>query len=496
MKFRNRLIVSFIIIIFMPMCLAVGLIVSAHKIQESITGSSFLVNTEGFYVGDYYQLVRGYTVEEYATLKDWALNHLDWMEDESKLTELNASLNEKYSFLLVCRGDQVLFNGAPNNRLDIRASELPGYGAGSVGNGTAAYFYNGESIIVKQVDFLFASGAKGRAFIVTASQEMVPELRRLVWDMVGSIFLILVFTAAVLITWTYSGLVPNTRRLIRATTQIREGNLDEPVEIHGNDEIAVLAQSIEEMRKRLQADAREKINDENVQRQLISNIAHDLKTPLTAIRGYAEGLLEGVATTPEKQEAYLRTIYNKANEMNTLLNELSIYSKLDTNRIPYDFQHISVKGFFDDCARELEMDLENQGVGLRYHCYVDDQMQVIADPEQLMRVIHNIIGNAVKYRGEDALCISFRVKDVGDFVQVEIEDNGMGIAATDLPHIFDRMFRGDASRNSEIGGSGIGLSIVKKIIEDHGGQIWATSKAGVGTVMYFVLRKYQEVSNE
>ena len=92
--------------------------------------------------------------------------------------------------------------------------------------------------------------------------------------------------------------------------------------------------------------------------------------------------------------------------------------------------------------------------------------------------------------------INIRLKDVGDFVQVEIEDNGKGIGAKDLPYVFDRFYRTDSSRTSSTGGSGIGLSIVRKIIEDHGGKIWATSKEGVGTVMCFVLRKYQEVINE
>ena len=92
-----------------------------------------------------------------------------------------------------------------------------------------------------------------------------------------------------------------------------------------------------------------------------------------------------------------------------------------------------------------------------------------------------------------AFIINIRLRDVGDFVQVEIEDNGKGIATKDLTKIFDRFYRTDASRNSTRGGSGIGLSIVKKILEDHGGKVWATSKEGVGTTMYFVLRKYQEV---
>ena len=118
---------------------------------------------------------------------------------------------------------------------------------------------------------------------------------------------------------------------------------------------------------------------------------------------------------------------------------------------------------------------------------------VIADAEQLKRVINNIISNSLKYMNKPKGVINIRLRDVGDFIQIEIEDNGKGIAAKDLPNIFDRFYRTDASRNSSKGGSGIGLSIVKKIIEDHGGKIWATSREGVGTVMYFVIRKYQEV---
>ena len=123
-------------------------------------------------------------------------------------------------------------------------------------------------------------------------------------------------------------------------------------------------------------------------------------------------------------------------------------------------------------------------------------MLVIADGEQIRRVIHNIISNAIKYMDKQngmKGIIQIRVKDVGDFVQVEIEDNGKGIASKDLPYIFDRFYRTDVSRNSSKGGSGIGLSIVKKILEDHGGKVWATSRLGIGTIMYFVLRKYQEV---
>ena len=154
---------------------------------------------------------------------------------------------------------------------------------------------------------------------------------------------------------------------------------------------------------------------------------------------------------------------------------------------------MNVEDYFSDCAEEIGLELETRGIQLCYANYVDRSVQVIADGEQIRRVIHNIIGNAIKYMDKAKGVIQIRVKDVGDFVQVEIEDNGKGIASKDLAYIFDRFYRTDVSRNSSKGGSGIGLSIVKKIMEDHGGKVWATSREGIGTIMYFVLRKYQEV---
>ncbi|MBO5260417.1 MAG: HAMP domain-containing histidine kinase, partial [Agathobacter sp.] len=276
----------------------------------------------------------------------------------------------------------------------------------------------------------------------------------------------------------------------------KEGNLDFSIDVSGEDEIAELCITFEEMRKRLKDNVEEKIADEKESRVLISNIAHDLKTPITAVKGYSEGILDGVANTPDKVDRYVRTIYNKACEMDTLINELTIYSKIDTNRIPYNFAKINVAEYFGDCAEEIGLDLESKRIGLAYYNYVQEDVIIIADPEQLRRVINNIIGNSVKYMNKAHGFINMRIKDVGDFIQVEIEDNGRGIAQKDLPYIFDRFYRADASRNSATGGSGIGLSIVKKIMEDHGGKIWATSKEDTGTIMYFVIRKYQEVINE
>ena len=327
---------------------------------------------------------------------------------------------------------------------------------------------------------------------ISLPQSSSSQVKLMAKDMILTATIILVFTALSVGLWIYRSIAVPLVKLKKATKNIKEGNLDFVLEVEGNDEFSQLCQDFEEMRKRLKESTEEKILMDKENKELISNISHDLKTPITAVKGYVEGIMDGVADTPEKMERYVRTIYNKTNEMDHLINELTFYSKIDTNRIPYTFSKLNVEDYFSDCAEELGLEMETRGIELVYANYVEKGVQVIADGEQIRRVIHNIVSNAIKYMEKPKGIIQLRVKDVGDFIQVEIEDNGKGIAAKDLPYIFDRFYRTDVSRNSSKGGSGIGLSIVKKIMEDHGGKVWATSRLGIGTIMYFVLRKYQE----
>ena len=308
--------------------------------------------------------------------------------------------------------------------------------------------------------------------------------------------IIVCVTTAVLVWWIYKTVSVPLAKLQEATRNIKEGNLDFEIKPENDDEIGQVCQDFEEMRLRLKANAEEKIEFDRENKELISNISHDLKTPITAIKGYVEGIMDGVADTPEKMDRYIKTIYNKANEMDRLINELTLYSKIDTNRIPYDFTTISAKQYFRDCAEDLAIELESKGAKFEYRNYLEEDAKIIVDPEQMRRVINNIVSNSLKYTDKPQAEIRMKILDVGDFIQVELSDNGKGIATKDLPYIFERFYRADASRNSSKGGSGIGLAIVKKIVEEHGGKIWATSEEGVGTTMYFVVRKYQEVPIE
>lgn len=338
-----------------------------------------------------------------------------------------------------------------------------------------------------------SSDSNQMIYDISLAQSSSSQVRLMAKDMILTATIILVFTALSVGLWIYRSIAVPLVKLRKATQNIKEGNLDFVLDVEGKDEFSQLCQDFEEMRKRLKESTEEKILMDKENKELISNISHDLKTPITAVKGYVEGIMDGVADTPEKMDRYVRTIYNKTNEMDHLINELTFYSKIDTNRIPYTFSKLNVEDYFSDCAEELGLEMGTRGIELVYANYVEKDVQVIADGEQIRRVIHNIVSNAIKYMDKPKGIIQLRVKDVGDFIQVEIEDNGKGIAAKDLPYIFDRFYRTDVSRNSSKGGSGIGLSIVKKIMEDHGGKVWATSRLGIGTIMYFVLRKYQEV---
>lgn len=314
-------------------------------------------------------------------------------------------------------------------------------------------------------------------------------------DYIAAIAAVLI-TAALSTAIVYYFWIRLVSRLNDAVMRVSQGDLDFSVEGNARGEMGSMINNFEDMRRRLKESLDERLRDEKESRELISNISHDLKTPITAIKGYVEGIMDGVADSPEKMDKYLRTIYNKANDMTHLINELTVYSQIDTNRIPYNFHRLNVVDYFNDCADELGLELEEKGIGFEYVNEVAGGVMIIADPEQLRRVINNIVGNSVKYMNRDNGRISIRVTDISESVRIEIADNGSGISKDDLPYIFDRFYRADSSRNSSQGGSGIGLSIVKKIVEDHGGYIWVTSEETKGTTMHFVIRKYIKRSKE
>ena len=491
MRFSTRILISFIAISIIPIII----ILAAYNITTSYSLNQYGIDglkSEGIYNNAF--LISKLTNEEIKALAKTAKEESAKLENISYLKELNEDLEEKDSFIVIRKKDGILFNGSDDYEDSKMENILPDYGEEISSDEDWINIRTNDHLLIKQVDFKFDDGSAGSAFIISDMNKLYPGLKRMISDIIIIGIIVLVCTALCMTLWIYMGISKPVKKLKKATQNIRDGNLDFTVD--GDEsirEINELCSDFEEMRKRLKSSQEEKMNFDSENKVLIRNISHYLKTPITAVKGYCEGIMDGVADTPEKIDKYIRTIYNKANEMDRLINELTFYSKIDTNRMPYTFAKLDVNEYFSDCADELELELEREKVTFRYVNTLKENILIIADAEQLRRVIHNIVNNSVKYMDKPNRWIELRIRDVGDFVQIDIEDNGKGISRKDQTKVFDRFYRTDASRNSTRGGSGIGLSIVKKILEDHGGKVWAGGDEGVGTIISFVLRKYQEV---
>ena len=492
MRFRTKLIITSLAIVVVPLILAVGtfLVVGRYilydqKIQEYTSVVDYgMVSDPG---GTFARMTDNIVVEINLMRSIYPYT----LENGQFLQELDEKIASRYSYIIVKKDDNIYYVKSRARAKEV-VDELPSYGSGIEG-----VYYTSSKHLVRQYDFEFSDGAHGSLYIVSGIRTAFTT--SLLIYMFVAIILILLLTSILLTTWIGRSFFRPIDELNVAMQHIKDGNFDYmlPTDVKEKGEIGAIYRNYEDMRLRLKESAEEKIERERQNRELISNISHDLKTPITAIKGYSQGLLEGVAANPEKQKKYVKIIYNKANDMNNLINELTLYSSIDNNRIPYNFVKLNVAEYFGDCIEEIGADLESKSIKLNYSNLTGPDTQIVADPEQIKRVVNNIVSNSVKYldRDDDSGQIDIRILDEVDSIRVELEDNGKGIAQKDIPNIFDRFYRTDASRNSRQGGSGIGLSIVKKIIEDHGGYIWATSHEGEGTCMHFVLRKYIEYAN-
>ena len=371
MKLKTRIIISFFIIVLEPLLFTVlAFCFFSHYQFRAIEKQYGIENPTYETLANTAEMIARLTNKAAENIEETANTDPERFTDIQYLDSLNKELSESNSYLVVREDGRVTYYGCEDYPSALIEKLDDSYQGDNAGISDRMYLGDKVQSLVKQINFSTDEIEQGNVYIVSNALETLPQVQQLGETMIITVILILAITALWLTWWIYRGVITPLDKLRMATQKIKAGDLNFSIATEGVSEIADLCQDFEDMRQRLKENAEEKVAFDKENKELISNISHDLKTPITAIKGYVEGIMDGVANTPEKQDKYIKTIYTKANDMDRLINELTFYSKMDTNRIPYTFNKISVTDFFDDCAEDLSVELEAKGVAFSYSNYV------------------------------------------------------------------------------------------------------------------------------
>lgn len=482
MSIRRRLTFSYIAMLIIPIALSF--------LVTYIIGTFYMKDLETVYNIKFHKIS---TIEQFVgkggvlqKIHEVALKSPEMLENNKYLKTLDSQLKKNNSGLVVKKNNAIIYASNSVDKDEI-INELPRYDY--LGPSQRNHPLIGDKLITP-ISFRSTDNSRDTLYLITDLTQVKNMVTKFFVTDILAIILIMVLTNAILTFLVSRSIVNPLETLKNGALQIKNGNLNFEVSTTSNDEIGEVCSAFEEMRIRLQESLILQQQYENNRKELISNISHDLKTPITAVKGYVEGIMDGVADSPEKMDRYMKTIQAKSNDLDRLIDELFLFSKLDLNKLPFNLEEFDIKRYLEDCVEELQLDLEEKHIGLELKTSeIENKIIISADREKLKRVITNIVNNAVKYMDKQNGKIEIHLDDVGDFVQIKIADNGQGISEQDLKFIFDRFYRGDPSRNTSTGGTGLGLAISKLIIEDQGGKIWAESKLGEGTAIFFTLKK-------
>ena len=265
--------------------------------------------------------------------------------------------------------------------------------------------------------------------------------------------------------------------LSEGARRMKEGNLSEPVKYKGDIEFEYVCDAFNEMQEHITEANAQKESYEKVRVEMVAGISHDLRTPLTAIRGTIKGLKDGVATTPELREKFLDTAYRRTIEMDRLLERLFYFSKLETGNMPLFFERTEWSEYLEAYVKRTELLIENESLKIKIKD-VKKGLFLNVDREQMKRILDNILENSKKYAQTDKPEITINAFEEHAYVVLEISDNGCGVSEDKIPHIFEQFFRGDESRNIKEG-TGLGLYIVKYLVNAMGGSVHAENCNGL-----------------
>lgn len=273
--------------------------------------------------------------------------------------------------------------------------------------------------------------------------------------------------------------------LHQATEKIMSGDLDYEIQYKKNNEMGRYCQAFEQMRVQLKQSLRRQAALEQSRKELIASISHDLRTPLSSIRGYVEGLEDGIVRDREKFNRYIAVIKNKTEYLDNQIESLFQYSQLELSGGIHDLNRCNSEEMLEAILEPYMVEFTDSKIRLEI-VRPFPKVELLAAENSLHQVFDNLIANAKRYVGESGV-ITVKANTDDRYLTVSVADDGVGIPREDLPHVFEQFYRAEKSRSRQYGGAGLGLAICKKVIEDHGGTIRVESIPNTITTFSFTL---------
>lgn len=488
MSIRFRLLLSFTSVVVVSVIL---FLLTAYLLSVAVTGDFRGISS--FYK-IHYSLHPLSEQEEslFLDMKYLAKHNPEQLKDQLLLEQYDFQLKMVQAGLVIRENNKIIYASPTLNGLDLTSS-LPDY---DMSNNSIRNTLNAGSRFYSyaKFDFYFSpeSNEKGSVFVIRERSPFAELVRKLLPIFIMVFVFILLLTGFLLYRYVTRQIIHPLDRLRQSAEHIKDGDLTFELKSTSRDEVGQLVQTFDQMRQKLFDSIQLQLHYEENRKQLLSNISHDLRTPITTIKGYAEGIRDGVTNTQEKLDKYVGAIHTRATDMERLVEELLFYSKLDLKKEPFSFGQLELSPFLHRIVDELAIEFETHVVEVKWEEADSAPLFVLADQEKLKRVIMNVLDNGLKYMNQNPKQLIIGIELQNEFAIIKIADNGPGIHPDSLPHIFERFYREEPSRSQAAGGSGLGLAIAQQIVEGHGGTIWASSEQGQGTSIFFSLKIFKD----
>ena len=475
MNLKKRLIIANASTVIIPVIVTVFIALAVLFVFVKLSGHDLLLEN--------YQRLSEIKFQLINSEANISQNSPEVVEEESFQRHLQEQLARINGEVIIIKQEKVIFSSKNFSKIDV-AKCLE---AGNIQGKSEPVLIGDVSYTIELINLKFKDGSQGSVLLLAPVDRAVANLKSFL-VLSGVLFVLTFMLSNIVVSYQFSrSIIKPLQNLQSAAAQISRGNLDHPIVEEGDQEIQALCRDLELMRIKLKDAVYTQFKYEDNRKMLVSSISHDLKTPVTSIKGYVEGILDGIADTPDKRERYLKTISFKAQQVDQMIDDLLLYAKLDLNQIPFDFERTDIEEYLKLCLQESEPELDANNIRISFHNELHEKPQhVLLDRERMKRVIMNILDNSRKYISKDSGEIKILVRDTAASLIIELRDNGSGIEVGDLPYIFDRFYRSDAARSK---GSGLGLAIAKQIIEGHSGRVWAVSHGEEGASIMISLSK-------